>query len=188
MHQVIRNKYGFKHVLELSSKSGEKLSFLLNPFSLQLASNDDQIYSVENAFYASKVFQQGGPYTDLLKAAPRQAKKDERLSHSGELFGYDYFGLQWSVEPLTAFYDWLYITALKQNEHLHESVMQYQAFTDLTFNPKKSIHSAAYALAMFVALSKRGLLDTVEDSGAFYDLYYEFKINNTAQLLEDGWV
>ena len=66
--------------------------------------------------------------------------------------------------------------------------MQYQAFTDLTFNPKKSIHSAAYALAMFVALSKRGLLDTVEDSGAFYDLYYEFKINNTAQLLEDGWV
>ena len=62
--------------------------------------------------------------------------------------------------------------------------MQYQAFTDLTFNPKKSIHSAAYALAMFVALSKRELLDVVEDPGAFYDLYYEFKISNTAQLLE----
>nr|WP_228724584.1 hypothetical protein [Psychrobacter sp. KCTC 72983] len=77
MHQVIRKKYGFKHVLELSSKSGEKLSFLLNPSSLQLVSNDDQTYSVENAFYASKVFQQGGPYTDLLKAAPRQARKDE---------------------------------------------------------------------------------------------------------------
>ncbi|WP_416232032.1 DarT1-associated NADAR antitoxin family protein [Psychrobacter sp. bablab_jr014] len=189
MHQVIRKKYGFKHVLELSSKSGEKLSFLLNPSSLQLASDDgNQTYSVENAFYASKVFKHGGPYTDLLTSAPRQAKKDERLSQSGALFGYDYFGMEWSVEPLTAFYDWLYITALKQNEALHEQVMQYQAFTDLTFNPKKSIHSAAYALAMFVAPSKRELLDTVEDPGEFYDLYYDFKISNTAHLLEDGWV
>ena len=113
-----------------------------------------------------------------------QLLKDERLSHSGELFGYDHFGLQWSVEPLTVFYDWLYITALKQNEQLHESVMQYQAFTDLTFNPKKSIHSAAYALAMFVALNKREMLDNVEDPMTFYDLCSEFKISNTEHLLE----
>ena len=99
---------------------------------------------------------------------------------------YDYFGMEWSLEPLTAFYDWLYVNALKQNPQLHEEVMQYQAFTDREFNPKKSIHCAAYSLAMFVALNKRGLLDGVEDPIVFYDLYHDFKVSNTAKLLENG--
>ena len=187
MHQVIRKKYGFNHVLELSSKSGNKLSFLLSPLSLQITDEHDGMqYSVENAFQASKVFENGGPYLDLLDTPPRQVKKDERLTTSGELIGYNYFGMEWSVEPVTTFYDWLYVNALKQNPQLHEDVMQYQAFTDLEFNPKKTIHCAAYALAMFVALNKRGLLDNVEDPMAFFDLYHEFKISNTAKLLQDS--
>ena len=90
MHQVIRKKYGFSHVLELSSKSGNKLSFPLSPLSLKVTNeHDGQAYSVENALQASKVFENGGPYLDLLTVAPRQAKKDERLTTSGELIGYD---------------------------------------------------------------------------------------------------
>ena len=189
MHQVIRKKYGFNHVLELSSKSGNKLSFLLSPLSLKLTNeNGGEPYSVENAFQSSMVFEDGGPYTDLLSAPPRQAKKDERLITSGELIGYNYFGMEWSVEPLTTFYDWLYVNALKQNPQLHEEVMQYQAFTDMEFNPKKSIHSSAYALAMFVALHKRELLDNIEDPRVFFNLYHEFKVSNTEHLLEEGWI
>ena len=189
LHQVIRKKYGFKHVLELSSKSGNKLSFPLSPFSLKITDeHDGNPYSVENAFQASMVFEDGGPYTDLLTAPPRQARKDERLMTSGELIGYNYFGMEWGVEPLTTFYDWLYVNALKQNPQLHEEVIQYQGFTDITFNPKKSIHSAAYALALFVALHKRELLDNVEDPMAFYDLCNNFKISNTEHLLEEGWI
>ncbi|AMN67190.1 hypothetical protein [Psychrobacter sp. P11G5] len=188
LHQVIRKKYGFNNVLELSSKSGNKLSFLLSPLSLQLTDeHSGGQYSVENIFQASKVFEQGGPYTDLLTAPPRQAKKDERLHDSGQLVGYNDFGVEWGLEPLTAFYDWLYINALKQNSQLHEEVMQYQAFTDIEFNPKKSIHCAAYSLAMFVALNKRELLGNVEDPGTFYDLHTEFKLSNTEHLLEQGW-
>ncbi|MGP4712944.1 DarT1-associated NADAR antitoxin family protein [Psychrobacter sp. DM8] len=188
LHQVIRKKYGFSNVLEMSSKSGNKLSFLLSPLSLQLTDEDSGgQYSVENIFQASKVFERGGPFTDLLTTAPRQAKKDERLHHSGQLIGYNDFGMEWGIEPLTVFYDWLYINALKQNTQLHDEVMQYQAFTDITFNPKKSIHCAAYSLAMFVALSKRELLDKVEDAGTFYDLHTEFTVSNTEQLLEKGW-
>lgn len=188
LHQVIRKKYGFNHVLELSSKSGNKLSFLLSPLSLKLTDEQNgSQYSVENIFQASKVFEQGGPYIDLLTVAPRQASKDERLQNSGELVSYNDFGMEWHVEPLTLFYDWLYINALKQNSHLHEEIMQYQAFTDITFNPKKSIHSSAYALALFVALNKRNLLDDVEDPAAFYDLCGGFKVSNTEHLLEEGW-
>ena len=189
MHQVIRKKYGFNQVLELSSKSGNKLSFLLSPLSLKLANeHDGRQYSVENAFQASKVFEHGGPYIDLLTAPPRQAKKDERLITSGELIGYNYFGMEWSLEPLTAFYDWLYVNALKQNLQLYEEVMQYQAFTDIEFNPKKAIHCSAYSLAMFVALNKRELLDNIEEPLVFFDLCNEFQVSNTTQLLEEGWV
>lgn len=185
MHQVIRKKYGFSQVLELSSKSGNKLSFPLSPLSLKLTDeHDGGQYSVENVYHASKVFEQGGPYIDLLTAPPRQVKKDARLTTSGALIGYNYFGMEWSLEPLTAFYDWLYVNALKQNPQLHEEVMQYQAFTDIEFNHKKSIHCAAYALAMFVALHKRALLEDVEDPVVFYDLYHDFKVSNTAAHLD----
>lgn len=188
LHQVIRKKYGFSSVLEMSSKSGNKLSFLLSPLSLQLTDeHSGGRYSVENIFQASKVFERGGPFTDLLDAPPRQAKKDERLHHSGQLIGYNDYGMEWNLEPLTMFYDWLYVNALKQNTQLHSEVMQYQAFTDITFNPKKSIHSSAYALALFVALNKRDLLGNIEDPIAFYDLCDGFKVSNTEQLLEEGW-
>ena len=187
LHRVIKKKYGFKNVLELSTKSGNKLSFPLSPYSLQITNNDGQKYSVENAFQASKVFEQGGPYLDLLTEKPRQARKDDRLISSGELTGYDYFGMEWGVEPLTTFYDWLYINALKQHPELHEEVIQYQAFTDISFNPKRSVHCAAYSLAMFVALHKRDLLEGVEDPGTFYDLVTGFELSNTEQLLQEGW-
>ncbi|WP_296203769.1 DarT1-associated NADAR antitoxin family protein [Psychrobacter sp. UBA3962] len=187
LHRVIKKKYGFKNVLELSTKSGNKLSFPLSPYSLQITNDNGQKSSVENAFQASKVFEQGGPYLDLLTEKPRQARKDERLISSGELTGYDYFGMEWGVEPLTTFYDWLYINALKQHPELHEEVVQYQAFTDISFNPKKSVHCAAYSLAMFVALHKRDLLKGIEDPGTFYDLVTSFELSNTEDLLEEGW-
>ena len=187
LHRVIKKKYGFKNVLELSTKSGNKLSFPLSPYSLQITNDDGQKYSVENAFQASKVFEQGGPYLDLLTEKPRQARKDDRLISSGELTGYDYFGMEWNVEPLTTFYDWLYINALKQHPELHEEVIQYQAFTDISFNPKKSVHCAAYSLAMFVALHKRDLLEGIEDPGTFYDVVTSFELSNTEHLLEEGW-
>ena len=187
LHRVIKKKYGFKNVLELSTKSGNKVSFPLSPYSLQITNDDGQKYSVENAFQASKVFEQGGPYLDLLTEKPRQARKDDRLISSGELTGYDYFGMEWNVEPLTTFYDWLYINALKQHPELHEEVIQYQAFTDISFNPKKSVHCAAYSLAMFVALHKRDLLEGIEDPGTFYDVVTSFELSNTEHLLEEGW-
>ncbi|WP_019672523.1 DarT1-associated NADAR antitoxin family protein [Psychrobacter lutiphocae] len=188
LHRVIKKKYGFKNVLELSSKSGNKLSFPLSSDRLKITNEEDgKKYSVENAYQASKVFEKGGPYIDLLTVPPRQAKKDSRLLNSGDITGYDYFGMIWGLEPLTAFYDWLYVNALKQNPQLHEEVLQYQAFTDISFNPKKNIHCPAYSLAMFVALHKRELLDKVEDPGTFYDLVTGFDLSNTEHLLEEGW-
>ena len=111
----------------------------------------------------------------------------ESLVMSGDITGYDYFGMVWGLEPLTVFYDWLYVNALKQNTHLHEEVLQYQAFSDISFNPKKNIHCPAYSLAMFVALHKRELLEGIEDPGTFFDLVTGFELSNTEHLLQEGW-
>ena len=93
--------------------------------------------------------------------------------------------MEWCLEPLTAFYDWLYVNALKQNPQLHEEVMQYQAFADREFNPKKSINCQAYSIAMFVALAKRNLLENIRNPDNFLKFYKEFQVSNTYDLNEN---
>ena len=142
-------------------------------------------YSVECAFQSSKIFENGGAYTDLLKATSKQAKKDERLRNSGKLIGFEFRSTKWQLNPLTAFYDWLYVNALNQNIQYHNELMRYQAFTDIEFNPKKSINCQAYSIAMFVALAKRNLLENIRNPDNFLKFYKEFQVSNTYDLNEN---
>ena len=47
-----------------------------------------------------------------------------------------------------------------------EEITKYNAFTDVEFNPNKSINCQARAAAIFVGIAKAGLLDRIRD---FYD-------------------
>jgi len=183
LHHSIQKTYGFDKVLEVSSKSKDDLGVALSAFNLMITDKaTKEKYSVECAFQSSKVFENGGAYIDLLQATSRQAKKDERLKNSGKLIRFEFHNTKWQLNPLTAFYDWLYVNALKQNTQYHDELMQYQAFTDIEFNPKKSINCQAYSIAMFVALAKRNLLDNIRNPNNFLDFYKEFQISNTYQL------
>lgn len=113
---------------------------------------------LENVFQAGKVFEHGGPYPDLLTLSPRDAKRDERLRTGGKLTGFVFDGKAYPTEPKTAFYDYLYITALLENPALTETVLSYNAFTDIEFNPQKSLNCQAAAAARFVSLHRLGLL------------------------------
>ena len=105
--------------LEVSSKSPVATGVTLSAFNLGSRTQKAQrAFTVETAFQSSKVFEQGGPYRDLLYASSREAKKDQRLRQSGRLLRFDFFGDQWALEPKTAFYDWLYINTLVKNEEL----------------------------------------------------------------------
>ena len=185
LHNATQEKYGFDKILEVSSKSKADLGVALSAFNLMITDKaTKEKYSVECAFQSSKVFENGGAYTDLLQATSRQAKKDERLRNSGQLIGFEFCNTKWQLNPLTAFYDWLYVNALNQNTQYHDELMQYQAFTDIEFNPKKSINCQAYSLAMFVALAKRNLLKNIRNPNEFLDFYKEFQVSNTYQLNE----
>jgi hypothetical protein len=114
---------------------------------------------VECVFQSSKVFQNGGPFQDLLSAEPGDAKRDERLRTSGRLIAFDLEGQRWPSEPLTAFYDWIYIKALNAHPMNADAVMEYDAFTDIAFNPAKSFNCQARAVALYVSLRRRDELD-----------------------------
>jgi hypothetical protein len=147
-------------VLEISSKSLQPIGINLSAFNLIL-SHKNRTFSVETAFQSSKVFELGGPYLDLLTKSARDAKTDERLKSSGKLIYFSFFDQKWFLEPKTAFYDWLYLNAVSQNVALADKIMEYSAFTDIEFNPQKSINCQARSAALFVSLKRKGILENV---------------------------
>jgi hypothetical protein len=95
----------------------------------------------------------------LLYGSSIEAKRDLRLKDSGKLLGFvSHNGEKWPLEPKTIFYDWVYLNVLNTNIAFHKPLQQYDAFTDIEFNPKKSINCQAYSVALFSALNKRQLL------------------------------
>lgn len=159
LHEAAVNSDLCRKPLEVSSKSPITTGVALSAFNLGARTQKSQRrFTVETAFQSSKVFELGGPYRDLLYVTSREAKKDPRLRESGRLIRFDFFGESWDLEPKTAFYDWLYINALVKNDDLVDEVGLYDAFTDIEFNPEKSINCQAYSLALYKALLSRGLL------------------------------
>jgi hypothetical protein len=165
---------GYSPVLEVSSKSAEKLGRHLSAFHLKVASRSGEI-PLESAFQGSKVFERGGPFTELYGADVRSAKRDERLRDSGRIVAFQFDGIRFPIEPRTAFYDWLYVNAIyPHREWLTPRLNRYAGFTDIEFNPERSVNCQARSCALFVSLMTNGLLESaVESPQAFIDLLTE---------------
>ena len=153
LHAAIGQKYAGK-ALEISTKSDSTLGQNLSAFHLKIGS-----YYLENVFQSSKVYQNGGPYLDMLDMPPKDAKRDERHQTSGKLTGFSYSGVLWELNPKTLFYDYLYLLAVKNSldrETLQE-ICDYEWFTDIEFNPKKSINCQARSAALlkYVVLNEQ---------------------------------
>jgi len=157
-HHEILQKYKNLKVLEISTKSNEKLGQELSAFNLKSETVNKKIpFTVETAFQSSKVFENGGPYIDLLYKTSKQAKTDERLKTSGKLISFKFLNKDYPIEPNTLFYDWLYINVLEKNKELHKDLFQYNCFTDIEFNPAKSINCQAHAVALFISMKKNNI-------------------------------
>lgn len=169
--------------LEVSSKSHTELGVSLSAFNLTgKTRKTGKVFTVETAYQSSKVFESGGPFRDLMYGTSREAKKDPRIKESGRLVAFNFFGDEWSLEPKTAFYDWLYINALARNEWLAEELVRYDAFTDIEFNPKKSINCQAYSVALFRALTMRNLItDVIADKDAYREVIGERPVSNSVE-------
>ena len=145
LHNSIISSDSEARVLEISTKGTDPLGAKLSAFNLKLNG-----YTLENIFQSSKEFKNGGPYPDLLNVHPKDAKRDGRLRTSGNLTAFVLGGNRFPLEPKTLFYDYIYIQAVKQSvpEQEIQSLLNYTHFTDIEFNPQKSINTQAKSAAI----------------------------------------
>ncbi len=168
LHEAARERLGVAKPLEISSASQEELGFRLSAFQLAARAPDGSLSTVEALFQGSKVFEDGGPYTDLYGRSGREARNDPRLVDArGERrkrVAFRFGDETWPVESLTAFYDWLYVRALCDVPDLARQLAEHDAFTDIAFNPARSLNCQARAAAVFLALQTRlgGLSELAE--------------------------
>ncbi len=156
LHESIKKETN-KTALEISSKGTVSLGKDIGAFSLKY---DDR--PLENVFQSSKKFENGGPYEDLLFVTPKEAKKDERIRNSGELKSFCLDGETWPLEPKTLFYDYIYVKALIQNYEMTLDLTEYDWFTDIEFNPKKSINCQARSVSVYKLLQMKNIFEVME--------------------------
>lgn len=180
LHESINEINKALKVLEVSTKSTSSIGVALSAFKLKfLDEKSGEEFPIENIFQSSKVFERGGPFRDLLYVHPKESKRDERLKNSGSLKCFNYNNITWELEPKTMFYDWIYICSLHRNTDLSKKILDYNAFTDIEFNQEKSINCQARSAAIFVSLSKKGMLDDVlNNKDKFKKLYSDNKKDN----------
>ena len=158
LHDAYLAEHQGVRLLEISSRSENELGVRLSAFNLVLPI-EGRLVPVECAFQASKAFEYGGPYVDLMNVTPREAKRDVRLKERGELVGFSLEGVEFGLSPVDAFYRWLYIRALMANPALAEQLCAYDAFTEIEFNPSRQVNCQAVAAATYVSLVRAGRLD-----------------------------
>lgn len=160
LHKNANTELKTSNLLDISTKSLDEIGVSASAFNLMIPDlNGSTKYSVESAFQSAKKFEHGGPYTDIRKMPSRDAKSDLRIRNSGRLISFNFFGNDWGLNPQTAFYDWLYINALYLNKNIFTKMLDYDGFTDIEFNPKKSINCQARSAAIFISLYKTADID-----------------------------
>jgi len=155
---------GYKRILEISTKSASKRGRHLSAFYLKIKTQHHKEILLESAFQGSKVFEGGGPFTDIYNMEAAEAKTDKRLKDSGRLIAFEFEGKRWPLEPTTAFYDWLYIGSVYPHREWASKLYLYDGFSDIEFNPARSVNCQARSIALFLSLKKRNQLDEAMQS------------------------
>lgn len=178
LHETYKTKFPTKYILEISSKSLQEDGLPLSAFKLQkFVPSLQKTLPVENIYQGGKVFENGGPCLDMYDMTAREAKKDERLHSLGSVTGFYYEGQIYPIDCYDAFYNWIYINALLENPDLSSPLLNYDAFTDIEFNPQTGMSCQARSAAIFASLRKLGKIAIVKD----YKLFTQTVYSNIAE-------
>ena len=181
LHEKIKKNFKLNKILEVSTKSENTLGIRLSAFNLKINFNNKE-YFLESLFQGSKVFLDNGPYEDIYEKKSIDAKMDQRIKRN-DMKEFNFFGEIFSLD--FDFYSWLYFIALNQNKNLTNEILQYQAFTDIEFNPEKSINCQAYSAALYSSMIKNEIIDIDKEysNGEFKNLIPLKKFQNFQQKL-----
>ncbi len=167
-------------IYEISTASSLQRWRALSAFNLKLKG-----IPIECLYQGSKVFKNGGPYHELYKMSPRNAKTDKRLRSSGKLIGFNYKGQEIPTWPKTLFFDWIYIKALIENDVM---LSPAEGFTDLFFKfTKGGVACQARSAALWMAASANHELR--EDFGLcdLYNLLGFWETDDIYHPIDETW-
>ena len=166
LHNEAR-RHGINRILEISSKSEDKIGQRLSAFSLKIDIGT-VILPLESVYQGSKVFERSGPFTHAFELTPREAKRYIKSRDCGRLIEFRLLGQSYPLSPTSAFYDWLYIRSLEEHADWIRGNVIFDAFTDIEFNPARQVNCQARAFAEYLSLLKRGKL---KDAAGDFDLF-----------------
>lgn len=158
LHKKIR-EVGYSNILEISTYSPEPIGVKLSAFNL-LFKKTQSPGTVENLYQKSKIFGDGNDSDMIGRQNPKGLQP----------ISFEFDGYKWPLEPLSAFYDWLYVNALHQDSNLSKSVLKFQGFTDIAYNPKKALSTQARSAALYITLVRLNKIDQIKDQGKFLKL------------------
>ena len=173
LHDAIHRIDPSAKILEISSKSLQPLGVSLRAFNLKFPFGGAEC-SVESVFQASKVFDGGvGPFPELYSHDSREVRHHVQDASAGHrLLAFEFDGIRWDLEPKTAFFYQLYIKAILANPELAAALLEFDAFTDIEFNPNRQINCQAAAAAFYVSLCRQGKLEeAMSNREAFLKLH-----------------
>lgn len=190
LHNSIIRTFPERKILEVSSKSLDEIGRQASAFNLNVILKSGKEYSVEQIFQGSKKFRRGGSQLHLInQMTSKELKKYIGKVHQvDELVSFECFGQVFPLKPQTFFYNWLYINTLHQNQLLANQIIKYDTFTDIEFNPKRSINCQAEACSIYVYLYKSNLLDYALSSKENFlqVVYHEQTCNSYSNTKENN--
>ena len=158
---------GIDKILEISTKSNELVGQRLSSFSLKI-DIDGMTYPLESVYQGCKIFELCGPSYHVFLLTPIEAKRYIRNLDCGRLVGFGLKGETYPLSPKNAFYDWLYIRSLEGHAQWIRNKIDYDAFTDIEFNPAKQVNCQARAFAEYLSLMRRGKLEEASSDFEFF--------------------
>lgn len=184
LHQAARD-IGFAKILEVSTKSEHDLGQRLSAFRLDVELNGETS-KIECVYQASKVFEKGGPFPEITYLKPIEAKRFFRDKKLGLITHFEFGGKRYENLPFHAFYDWLFLRALSNADamrYLKKELPKLDGFSDIEFNPARSINTQARSMAIIATLIKRNkIYDCANDFDIFRDLLLNIEKKHNHQI------
>lgn len=149
LKKEIAKKYDINRWLEVSTKSDKDIGIKLSALNLELIMKTKTM-TVEDVYQGSKIIRDG--------------------KIEGFRCGNSYF----ENNPYGMYYDYIYMLALYQHPELIKQINDYIIFTDIEFNPNKSLNTQARAMAIFKTLLDNNYLELLESQSDFKDYYKEY--------------
>lgn len=163
-------KVGLKNILEVSTKSERELGRRLSAFRLDVELSG-VTSKIECVYQSSKVFEKGGPFSELTFVKPIESKRFFRDKKLGLITHFSFRGIQYENLPFHAFYDWLFLRALSSHApYLEGKLSDIDGFSDIEFNPARSINTQARSMAIIKTLIAR---DKIYECAEDFDFFRE---------------